>query len=123
MRYLKLLILLAVVSFAFPAKTFGLFAQPDKYIHSMPFGTQINTDRPVVEIPSAVKEITVESLNNETSLLEQLESKIVEKGFFADKDKGSESHFSFINNPWFIFLSAVLIVVIIFILLKIKKVL
>jgi hypothetical protein len=43
MRYFKIYILIfAIITWTFPIKIFGYFATPDKYIHSMPFGTKNN---------------------------------------------------------------------------------
>ena len=51
-------ILIFVICF-FPTKIFGYFATPDKYIHSMPFGSQRNN--PAIQdmaVPSPVLDPT-----------------------------------------------------------------
>jgi len=125
MKYIKIIILVAVIaSFISPIRSLGFFAEPDKYIHSMPFGADVgDTSRPKVEIPPVIgqtaEETAIENANfNEQSGLPDTASKIPDI-------KSAISYFdsSSVSAPWIIFFSGVLIVIITFVLLKIKKVL
>lgn len=102
-------ILVALICF-FPIKIFGFFATPDSHIRSMPFGvnnvkTNISGSPILLEL---VQSPEVKQINN-VDLLQPASLNIGENWLS--------------NLTWLTFLSAVMIVIIIFLLLKFKKML
>jgi len=122
MKYIKILILALIITCSIlPAKTFALFAEPDEYIRSMPFGVQLNdADRPKVEIPTILDSSDNKNFLNNTAPAEQPESQNEKKEGKQSMGKIVSEHGAILQL--LIFFSAVFVIIILFILLKIRKV-
>ncbi|MEK7080505.1 MAG: hypothetical protein AAB925_01570 [Patescibacteria group bacterium] len=103
-----ILILIIAICF-FPIKAFGFFTTPDKHIYSMPFGAQrSNAD---VQVPPVLPEIgQINNENHNSKLLQPASVSVGESNLNADMS-------------WLVSLLSIIIAIIIFILLKFKKML
>jgi hypothetical protein len=120
MKYFKILFLAIVISnFFFPTNILAYFATPDEYVHSMPFGVQLKS-APAPEIPAP------SVLNRDID--EDVVNIPLQESHNSNEDNKNNKT---ITNPlpglskdlsWITFLSAVLIVVGVFVLLKNRKV-
>jgi hypothetical protein len=112
-----LLFALTIIVLLLPIKTFGFFATPDKYVHSMPFGVQTEnlTEQKIPILLNSGQNNNIVPDNNGA-----LENLITQN---ENRNAGVENNkYLFENISWIIFIFAVVIVVISFILLKFKKV-
>ncbi len=102
-----------------PLKALGWFATPDSSIHSMDYGVKSNSrtdDRPAV-IPSAEQiNFDYKNENKDDDFFPSLESEPIEAVVVGVEN------FAKSNTPLAIFLASALMVLIIFIFLKVKKV-
>lgn len=112
-----IIFILIILAFIFPVKTMGFFATQDKYVHSMPFGVQIEIPADqATQTPIELEQIDNTIKNNlsepQENPLEIAYKKIVAKNI---------NYFSK-NMPWIVFLASLVAVIVAFILLKYKKV-
>jgi hypothetical protein len=118
MKNITILFFALIIVFLLPIKTFGFFATPDKYVHSMPFGVQLNN-------PAEQKAVTLPAINqnntgdfDDFALSQNLTQQTENENPFIE-----EYNYFLKNITWIAFFSAITVVIVGFILLKFKKVL
>jgi hypothetical protein len=121
MKNLKILFFaLTIIVFLFPIKTFGFFATADEYVHTMPFGVQLNgpIGQKAVTLPVLNQSNNEDFDNNNEASSQNLAQQIKNKNPIIEK-----YNYFLKNITWIVFFSAIAVVIISFILLKFKKVL